>query len=75
MFVLLTIVNTACFQVRRVLEIITVTIYLELKNDLDLIQIEKNKYKGLMEKHKRKQLLQNIPNPTLAKSAYKQTLT
>ena len=28
-----------------------------------------------MEKHKGKQLLQNIPNPTLAKSAYKQTLT
>ena len=26
------------------------------------------------EKHKRKQLIQNIPNPTLAKSAYKQTL-
>ena len=59
---------------RKLFEI-RLTIQLDLTNDLDLIQIEKNKYKGLMEKHKRKQLLQNIPNPTLAKSAYKQTLT
>ena len=59
---------------RKLFEI-RLTIQLDLTNDLDLIQIRrKNKYKRLMEKQTQT-VLQNIPNPTLAKSAYKQTLT
>ena len=62
------------FLTRKLFEI-RLTIQLDLTNDLDPYSNRKKKIQRINGKTQTQTVLQNIPNPTQAKSAYIQTLT